>query len=73
MLCEFQVHSKMIQLTHYLSIYILLQILFIISNSVQFSSVQSLSRVQLCDPMNCSTPGFSVLHHLPELAQILVH
>ena len=23
----------------------------------QFSSVQSLSGVQLCDPMNCSTPG----------------
>ena len=26
-----------------------------------------------CDPMNCSTPGFSVLHHLPELAQTHVH
>ena len=25
--------------------------------SVQFSSVQSLSRVRLCDPMNRSTPG----------------
>ena len=23
----------------------------------------------LCDPMNCSTPGFPVLHHLLELAQ----
>ena len=23
--------------------------------------------------MNCSTPGFPVLHHLPELAQIHVH
>ena len=23
----------------------------------------------LCDPMDCSLPGFSVLHHLPELAQ----
>ena len=22
-----------------------------------------------CDPMDCSTPGFPVLHHLPELAQ----
>ena len=22
----------------------------------------------LCDPMACSTPGFPVLHHLPELA-----
>ena len=27
----------------------------------------------LCDPMDCSTPGFPVLHHLPELAQIHVH
>ena len=26
-------------------------------SSVQFSSVQSLSHVQLCDPMNCNTPG----------------
>ena len=23
----------------------------------------------LCDPMGCSTPGFPVHHHLPELAQ----
>ena len=22
----------------------------------------------LCDPMDCSTPGFPVLHYLPELA-----
>ena len=27
----------------------------------------------LCDPMNCSTPGFPVLHYLPELAQTHVH
>ena len=27
----------------------------------------------LCDPMDCSTPGFSVLHYLPELAQTHVH
>ena len=26
-----------------------------------------------CDPMNCSTPGFLVLHYLPELAQTHVH
>ena len=25
------------------------------------------------DPMNCSTPGFPVLHYLPEFAQINVH
>ena len=27
----------------------------------------------LCDPMDCSTPGFPVLHYLPELAQPHVH
>ena len=27
----------------------------------------------LCDPMDCSTPGFLVLHYLPEFAQIHVH
>ena len=26
-----------------------------------------------CDPMGCSTPGFPVLHHLPEFAQTHVH
>ena len=31
------------------------------------------SCLTLCDPMDCSTPGFSVLHHLPELAQTQVH
>ena len=35
----------------------------------QFSSVQSLSRVRLCDPMNCSMPGLPVHHQLPEFTQ----
>ena len=26
-----------------------------------------------CDPMDCSTPGLSVPHHLPEFAQVHVH
>ena len=39
----------------------------------QFSSVQSLSRVQLCDPMDCSMPGFPVHHQLPEPTQTYVH
>ena len=34
--------------------------------SVQFSSVQSLSHVWLCDAMNCSMPGFPVHHQLPD-------
>ena len=29
--------------------------------------------VQLCDPMDCSMPGFPVLHYLPEFAQTHVH
>ena len=41
--------------------------------SVKYSSVQSLSRLWLCDPMDCSTPGFPVHHQLPELAQTHVH
>ena len=27
------------------------------------------SHIQLCDPMDCSTPGFPVLHHVPESVQ----
>ena len=40
------------------------------SNIVVF---QSPSHVTLCSPMDCSAPGSSVLHHLPEFAQIHVH
>ena len=36
-------------------------------------AVQSLSHVQLCDLMNCSMPGFPVLHYLLEFAQTPVH
>ena len=39
----------------------------------QFSSVQSLIRVRLCDSMNCSTPGLPVHHQAPEFTQIHVH
>ena len=41
--------------------------------SVQFSSVQSLSRVRLCNPMNHSTPGLPVHHQLPEFTHTHVH
>ena len=36
-------------------------------------SVQSLSRVQLCNPMNRSTPDLPVHHQLPEFTQTHVH
>ena len=35
--------------------------------------VQSLDHVQLCNPMNCSKPGFPALHYLHEFAQTHVH
>ena len=37
------------------------------------SSGQSLSHVRLCNTMDCSMPGFPVLHQLPELTQAHVH
>ena len=40
--------------------------------SVQFSSVAQ-SCLTLCNPLNCSTPGFPVHHQLPELTQTHVH
>ena len=39
---------------------------------LQFSSVTQLC-LTLCDPMDCSTPGFSVHCQLPEFAQTHIH
>ena len=48
--------------------------IYTVEDSVQFSSVQSPSHVQLfVTPMNCSTPGLPVHHQLPEFTQIQVH
>ena len=41
--------------------------------SIILSSVQLLSHVRLCDPMNRNTPGLPVHHQLPEFIQIHVH
>ena len=41
--------------------------------SISISSVQSLSHVQVCDPMDCSMPGFHAHHQLPDLVQTHVH
>ena len=35
--------------------------------------VQLLSCPTLCNPMDCSTPGFLILYHLSEFAQIHIH
>ena len=40
---------------------------------MSFSSVQSVSQVRLCSPMDCSMPGLPVHHQLPELTQTHVH
>ena len=42
-------------------------------NGHQVSSVQLLSRVWLCDPMDCSMPGLPVHHQPLEFTQTRVH
>ena len=39
---------------------------------LQFSSLTQLC-LTLCDPMDCSSPGFPVHHHHPEFTQTHVH
>ena len=39
----------------------------------KFSSVQSLSCIRLCNPMNRSMPGLPVHYQLPEFTQTHVH
>ena len=41
-------------------------------DSFSFSSVQSLSRVRLCDPMNRSTPGLPVHNQFLEFTQVFM-
>ena len=47
------------------------------TNEIQISSVQFSSVAQLyptlCDPMDCSMPGFPIHHQLPEFTQTHVH
>ena len=48
---------------------------FLTSNLTKEIMYCALSRSlpTLCDPMDCSTPGFPILHQLPELAQTHIH
>ena len=73
MRCE---HSQgKIPLSHYLSLYTLSMRTSFLHGAGQsiycFSVAQSCPT--LCDPMDCTTPGFPVLHHLREFAQTHVH
>ena len=43
-----------------------------LSGTIQFSSVAQ-SCPTLCNPIDCSIPGFPVYHQLPELVQTYVH
>ena len=40
---------------------------------IVFVVVQSISHVRLCNPINGGTPGFPVLHYLPEFVPSQVH
>ena len=42
-------------------------------NRISISSLQSLNRVRLCDPMDGSIPGFPAHHQLLEFAQTHVY
>ena len=50
-------------------------ILFLVFNCLlglfSFSSVQSLSHVQLCDPVDCRTPGFPVYNNSRRLLKLM--
>ena len=50
---------------------------YLVNGSLPFHTLCCCSVIKscptLCNPMNCSMPGFLVLHHLPELSQIHVH
>ena len=65
------------QYCYFLSNYSILNFLLqcssipLISISICCSSAKSCPA--LLDPMDCSTPGFSILHYLPEFAQTHVH
>ena len=50
--------------------YIMIMLQYIYKN--QFSSVTQLCP-NLCDPMDCSMPGFPIYHQLLELAQTHAH
>ena len=57
---------------HFLNNMTLVLIVSFVTCCYIIAVVQLLSRVQFCDPMDCSTPGFPVLYYLLEFAQIYV-
>ena len=49
--------------------------IFPASGSFRSDQIRSVAQscLTLCDPMNCSTPGLPVHHHLPEFTQTHIH
>ena len=60
-------------LDNHWSIYCLYTSIFSRTSYLLYCHSVSKSCPTLCDPVDSSTPGFLVLHHLPEFAQIHVH
>ena len=56
----------------YLGFPVHINFVFILFSSVQFSSVTQ-PCLTLCDPMDCSTPGFPIHHQLSGFTQTHVH
>ena len=63
------IHRKLNQKYKYTPMFI--ATLFIIAKTCCCSVPKSYPT--LCNPIDCNTSGFPVLHHLPEFAQIYVH
>ena len=66
------VPNNLMDLSHKFLVLMRICVYFDISCSVQLVSVTQLC-LTLCDPMDCSSPGFPVHHHLLELAPTHVH
>ena len=56
-----------------MDVWVVFQCGTILNKCAMNTSVQSLSHVRLCNPMNRSTPGLPVHHELPEFTQTHVH
>ena len=45
----------------------------VVNDILRIVVAQLLSHMPLCDPLDCSTPGFPIPYYLLELVQTLVH
>ena len=70
--CDEQIYTILYKIYNQEGPTVLHRELYSVSSSAQFSSVTQ-SCPTLCNPMNCSTPGLPVHHHLPEFTQTHAH